>query len=1075
MVGLSETNSTWSNQYVRDGFDAAVKQASPLNRTEFSSPSETVETLDVNETSQAGGTTTTVYGGWTNRLLKSEITDPTGLGRWSGITLGGKKEQSVSIITAYRVCSQSRSSAGEGTVFAREWDYFRTLNDARPNPRQRFLQDLKALITKLQKTKGREIILSFDANEFLHDTSVGEFATSLDLADLHATAPSLTTCQKSTHGRIDYMLGSSGVVSSMIQHGTLSYAEGLTSDHRGLFVDIDFPQLLQLDTVNHIIPAAGRLLRSGNPETRDRYLDQVNQYYEAHRMFERLDLIIQNQRRYSKPRLRRLLNKLDADIGRAMESGEKCLHTPAQKFQFSPTLRMAGLIQQYWRTRFKDHFQDTVSERTFQTIEDEIYRYDQDFALPDREKELIIDEIRVGFTAATTALRKAQRNAGFLRYHFQLELVEKYRAEGDYDRMKIVENNMAAESCRAMFRKIGNDMKPQQRGSVNQLIMPHHPTPEVDALLGPHQVMDMVPEEEIKWEHVFDQGQIEDHLLDYNRASFRKGAESELGSGVIYDALKFSSLSKAGTDILAGVIPPSWKVDDPRLVEFLSSFAIPDVVKNSPPVNTQISEDDFVYGIKGWRESTSTSPSKRHLGHYHALINDPALLSFYVKFLNLLVENGLSLDRWQNSINVLIEKDPGIPCVHRLRIIHLFEADYNFILKLLWGSRIVKHGEKLRLFNNNQHGSRRNRTSLDPVHLQLLSMDLCRLLKLNMASFDNDARACYDRIIVALGMLAARRLGMPVNAIRTHATSLKLMKYFVKTVYGISEMNYKGTPLEPLFGTGQGSGASPAVWLTLVVLLLDCLDTLITSRMKFQSPDGKTFHERLAEAFVDDTSMGHTDDGSLRHSEMIKELQHIAQTWEKLLHYSGGALNLKKCHWWLLFWEWIDGRPTLRPRRDTDPTIQLTTGQSTTNQTIKRRDVDQANRILGVYLAPSGDFSKQLKILRTKAKTYAIRLRKSRLTPGETYTFYRTTYLPAMTYVLPAVACDEEELHTVQAAVIPSLLQKLGAHSKYPIALRHGPTLATLVSTSPIFAPNQACTCSKPFVIRSLPVPSMAA
>jgi hypothetical protein len=215
-----------------------------------------------------------------------------------------------------------------------------------------------------------------------------------------------------------------------------------------------------------------------------------------------------------------------------------------------------------------------------------------------------------------------------------------------------------------------------------------------------------------------------------------------------------------------------------------------------------------------------------------------------VKFLNVLVSNGLSLERWQNSINVLIEKDPGIPCVNRLWIIHLFEADYNFVLKLLWGSCIVKHGEKLNLFNNNQHGSRRNRTSLDPVYLQVISMDLCRLLKLNIASFDNDAtRACYDRIIVALGMLAARRIGMPANAMRTRATALKLMKYFVKTVYGISELNYHGTPFEPLFGTGQGSGASPAVWLTLVVLLLNCLDTLIKSRTNFQSPDGKQLHE----------------------------------------------------------------------------------------------------------------------------------------------------------------------------------------------------------------------------------------
>ena len=89
-------------------------------------------------------------------------------------------------------------------------------------------------------------------------------------------------------------------------------------------------------------------------------------------------------------------------------------------------------------------------------------------------------------------------------------------------------------------------------------------------------------------------------------------------------------------------------------------------------------------------------------------------------------------------------------------------------------------------------------------------------MKHNSARFDNDASACYDGIIVALGMLAAQRFGMPDNAIKTYADSLEFMRYVVKTMYGISEENYTGTPFEPLFGTGQGSGASPAVWLTLI-------------------------------------------------------------------------------------------------------------------------------------------------------------------------------------------------------------------------------------------------------------------
>ena len=69
---------------------------------------------------------------------------------------------------------------------------------------------------------------------------------------------------------------------------------------------------------------------------------------------------------------------------------------------------------------------------------------------------------------------------------------------------------------------------------------------------------------------------------------------------------------------------------------------------------------------------------------------------------------------------------------------------------------------------------------MDPIMLTQLTTDLCRILKHDLARFDNDASVCYDRIIVALGMLAARRCGMPANAIRLHADDLQFMRYTVK-------------------------------------------------------------------------------------------------------------------------------------------------------------------------------------------------------------------------------------------------------------------------------------------------------
>jgi hypothetical protein len=73
------------------------------------------------------------------------------------------------------------------------------------------------------------------------------------------------------------------------------------------------------------------------------------------------------------------------------------------------------------------------------------------------------------------------------------------------------------------------------------------------------------------------------------------------------------------------------------------------------------------------------------------------------------------------------------------------------------------------------------------------------------------------------------------------------------------------------------------------VILLNTLDKLIESRMTSSSPDLKQLHSRLADTFVDGTSMGFTSHGELTYPATIKELQHITQIWEKLLHYSGRA------------------------------------------------------------------------------------------------------------------------------------------------------------------------------------------
>ncbi len=218
--------------------------------------------------------------------------------------------------------------------------------------------------------------------------------------------------------------------------------------------------------------------------------------------------------------------------------------------------------------------------------------------------------------------------------------------------------------------------------------------------------------------------------------------------------------------------------------------------------------------------------------------------------LNIVGSTGLAQSRWSEAISVLLAKDIGQPNINRLRVIHLFQADYNLFLKVLWARRLVKKGEEEHLFGEAQHGSRPGQTGKDAVMLKRVTYDLTRILCSNLGTFHNDAKSCYDRIVNSLAMVTARRLGMPVSAVRTHSDVLARMKYTIKTAFGVSEKFICSTESAFLFGTGQGSGASPAAWLTISVVLLAALRILAPKGMKFSNPTGEKIVDRYSDMFL---------------------------------------------------------------------------------------------------------------------------------------------------------------------------------------------------------------------------------
>ena len=54
-------------------------------------------------------------------------------------------------------------------------------------------------------------------------------------------------------------------------------------------------------------------------------------------------------------------------------------------------------------------------------------------------------------------------------------------------------------------------------------------------------------------------------------------------------------------------------------------------MKDLAPLNTPIKLEDFTNGVREWKESTSTSASGRHLGHYKVALQDKELSEGYSK------------------------------------------------------------------------------------------------------------------------------------------------------------------------------------------------------------------------------------------------------------------------------------------------------------------------------------------------------------------------------------------------------------------------------------------------------------
>ncbi len=173
------------------------------------------------------------------------------------------------------------------------------------------------------------------------------------------------------------------------------------------------------------------------------------------------------------------------------------------------------------------------------------------------------------------------------------------------------------------------------------------------------------------------------HTLDHLSERFCLAYSKPCYQGQLFDDLGFMGDTECSQQILEGTYeyPPDTNIWTKKILQeahhtFSRMFGT--------KIATTISTTDFQQYWKRVDEKTSSSFSGVTFSHYKAVASHLMLSSMHAAYLTACARQGIPLAHWGIGLTVLLEKIVGNNFVHKLRVICLLEADFNWINKIIF-------------------------------------------------------------------------------------------------------------------------------------------------------------------------------------------------------------------------------------------------------------------------------------------------------------------------------------------------------------------------------------------------------
>ena len=542
-----------------------------------------------------------------------------------------------------------------------------------------------------------------------------------------------------------------------------------------------------------------------------------------------------------------------------------------------------------------------------------------------------------------------------------------------------------------------------------------------------------------------DQATVERLIIENNAAHFWLTEDTPPMSEPLLSDLGYLADTSAAEEILQGtyVCPPG---TDEYTQDFLQFLQRSPNVNALDQIDTSFTREDFRAYWKKSNERTSSSISTLHFGHYKTAIKNDKLSELHAVSIDIALNSGYSLKRWQKGLTVMLEKKKGVIKVNKLRAILLMEGDLNCANKTIFGKRMMEFAEERNEIPEECVGSRRNHQASDVSLNRRLFCDIARQKKCSAAICCVDLEQCYDRIAHSIASLGARRWGVPQLAITCLLTTVQLMLFFLRTAHGDSDSFYSASTdqaaqnegnIHPYQGTCQGNGAGPSLFLGVSA---PCVLYM----------HGKGFAAHLVSAFstaifsivgilyVDDTDLLAIASYPSESAEQVSiRMQDMVNHWRGCLRVTGGNLNPDKCNGTMIGFYW-DEDGQWHYRNDIEATITIPDSEGTM-QAIEMLGPSNATTVVGVAQAVDGNMTAQVQKLKEDADDVGDRIKKGYLPRRLIWQTLRTMVWPSISYPLSSTTITEEESYEITKSLYFQILPSGGANQNFPTPYRHAP------------------------------------